>query len=167
MASLADWIKSQTSDYGQLFNNNPSKELGGINNINDSMTGKDIYNSLISKQAKENNLTPMDVQKATKKGSELADWIGIPGIKYLDQGSRDAGSGTSNYVMFSDKYPNITKRSNKLSDYFEGYGNPPSIKNPNLNFELLNKHLSGQKLTPGGTALVGQYNKEKKMKEMR
>jgi hypothetical protein len=64
----------------------------------------------------------MDVQKATKKGSELADWIGIPGIKYLDQGSRKSGSGTSNYVIFSDKYPNITKKSNKLSDYFTGYG---------------------------------------------
>ena len=146
---LLDWDKSLNNQSDYIKNTlNSYKELGGINNINDSMTGKDIYNSLVSKQAKENNLTPMDVQKATKKGSELADWIGIPGIKYLDQGSRDAGSGTSNYVMFSDKYPNITKRSNKLSDYFEGYGNPPSIKNPNLNAGLLNKHLSGQKLTP-------------------
>ncbi|HEY1431863.1 MAG TPA: hypothetical protein VGF39_09585 [Stellaceae bacterium] len=35
---------------------------------------------------------------------------GIPGIKYLDQGSRDAGTGTSNYVLFGDQGIDILKR---------------------------------------------------------
>jgi hypothetical protein len=35
---------------------------------------------------------------------------GVPGIKYLDQGSRGAGTGTSNYVMFNDKMIDILKR---------------------------------------------------------
>ena len=36
---------------------------------------------------------------------------GIPGIKYLDQGSRGAGTGTSNYVVFDDALPKILQRN--------------------------------------------------------
>lgn len=35
---------------------------------------------------------------------------GIPGIKYLDQGSRFAGNGTRNYVVFDDKLVSIMKK---------------------------------------------------------
>jgi hypothetical protein len=35
---------------------------------------------------------------------------GIPGIKYLDQGSRAGGQGTSNYVVFDDKLIDITHK---------------------------------------------------------
>jgi hypothetical protein len=35
---------------------------------------------------------------------------GIPGIRYLDQGSRGAGDGTYNYVVFDDKIPKIVSR---------------------------------------------------------
>lgn len=35
---------------------------------------------------------------------------GIPGIKYLDQGSRAAGQGTRNYVVFDDKLIEIVKK---------------------------------------------------------
>lgn len=35
---------------------------------------------------------------------------GIPGIKYLDQGSRSSGEGTSNYVVFDDKLIDIIKK---------------------------------------------------------
>jgi hypothetical protein len=35
---------------------------------------------------------------------------GIKGIKYLDQGSRAAGKGTSNYVVFDDKLIDIIKK---------------------------------------------------------
>jgi hypothetical protein len=36
--------------------------------------------------------------------------LGIPGIKYLDQGSRDAGAGSHNYVVFDDKLIDILKK---------------------------------------------------------
>ena len=42
-----------------------------------------------------------------------AEWLrqsGIPGIRYLDGGSRGAGAGTSNYVVFDDRIPTITGR---------------------------------------------------------
>lgn len=35
---------------------------------------------------------------------------GIPGIKYLDQGSRSAGKGSYNYVVFDDALPKIIGR---------------------------------------------------------
>jgi hypothetical protein len=35
---------------------------------------------------------------------------GIPGIRYLDQGSRGAGEGSSNYVVFDDKLVEILKK---------------------------------------------------------
>jgi hypothetical protein len=35
---------------------------------------------------------------------------GIPGIKYLDQGSRAAGDGSRNYVIFNDKLIDIVKK---------------------------------------------------------
>jgi hypothetical protein len=42
--------------------------------------------------------------------SELFKSAGIPGIRYLDQGSRGAGDGTYNYVVFDDKIPKIVSR---------------------------------------------------------
>jgi hypothetical protein len=33
---------------------------------------------------------------------------GIPGIRYLDQGSRGSGEGTRNLVIFDDKLVKIT-----------------------------------------------------------
>jgi hypothetical protein len=37
----------------------------------------------------------------TEEGAAALREAGIPGIRYLDQGSRGAGTGTSNYVVFS------------------------------------------------------------------
>ena len=37
--------------------------------------------------------------------------LGIPGIRYLDGGSRGAGTGTYNYVLFDDKLPRILERN--------------------------------------------------------
>lgn len=36
---------------------------------------------------------------------------GIPGIKYLDAGSRGAGNGSRNFVVFSDQIPKIQERN--------------------------------------------------------
>jgi hypothetical protein len=36
--------------------------------------------------------------------------LGIPGIRYLDAGSRDAGNGTRNIVVFDENLPKIIKR---------------------------------------------------------
>lgn len=36
--------------------------------------------------------------------------LSVPGIKYLDQGSRGAGQGSSNFVVFNDKLIDIIKK---------------------------------------------------------
>ena len=49
--------------------------------------------------------------KATERSvSEQLRQAGIPGIRYLDQGSRGAGTGTRNYVVFDDKLIDIIKK---------------------------------------------------------
>jgi hypothetical protein len=42
--------------------------------------------------------------------SEKLREAGIPGIKYLDQGSRTAGQGTNNYVLFDDSLIEILRK---------------------------------------------------------
>lgn len=44
------------------------------------------------------------------RASEALKEVGIPGIKYLDQGSRAAGEGSRNYVVFDDKTIEILRK---------------------------------------------------------
>ncbi len=59
------------------------------------MTGQEIY------EAGTGSGNPKDTSAALTK-------MGIPGIKYLDQGSREVGEGTHNFVLFVDKLAKIT-----------------------------------------------------------
>jgi hypothetical protein len=67
--------------------------------IKDEKTWGDIHNSIVVKH-------PRGHQGVTEHLAEL----GIPGIKYLDQGSRGTGEGTSNYVVFDDKLVNMKRK---------------------------------------------------------
>ena len=92
--------------------------------VNSDATGGDIYGRLAYKQGAFPEIGVQDHQVATQK---LID-AGVPGIKYLDAGSRNAGSGSRNYVSFSDKNIAILKK----------YG------------------LAGLGIGAGGAALMGQ-----------
>jgi len=48
--------------------------------------------------------------KGATNASEALKQAGIQGIKYLDAGSRGAGDGTRNYVVFDDKLISIVKK---------------------------------------------------------
>jgi hypothetical protein len=50
--------------------------------------------------------------KGQEGGSSVLRDAGIPGIRYLDGVSRNAGEGSYNYVMFDDKPINIVERGN-------------------------------------------------------
>jgi hypothetical protein len=50
-----------------------------------------------------------DSAKAAAISQTLRSY-GIPGIRYLDQGSRAGGKGTSNFVVFDDSIPKIIGR---------------------------------------------------------
>lgn len=48
-----------------------------------------------------------------KDASRLLQDAGIPGIRYLDGGSRGTGAGTSNFVLFDDQMPRILEVNGK------------------------------------------------------
>lgn len=80
--------------------------LGVPNNVNGGKRGSDIYRDIgISPDNKAGGAAYMpDFASDTMKGA------GIPGIKYLDQGSRAAGNGSRNYVIFDDKLVKIARK---------------------------------------------------------
>jgi hypothetical protein len=55
------------------------------------------------------SLAPVTELKNPSEIAALGE-AGIPGIKYLDQGSRAAGEGSSNYVLFRDDIIDIVKK---------------------------------------------------------
>jgi hypothetical protein len=54
-------------------------------------------------------LRDIGVLNSPEVASKLRDQ-GIPGIRYLDQGSRTAGEGSRNYVVFDDKIVDIVRK---------------------------------------------------------
>lgn len=48
--------------------------------------------------------------KAARHTAEYLNEAGIPGIRYLDQGSRAQGEGSFNYVLFNDNLVDILKK---------------------------------------------------------
>jgi hypothetical protein len=62
----------------------------------DEITGLNLYNQLAGR-LNVRNPSPMSGSEAA---SDFLQKAGIPGIRYLDQGSRVGGKGTSNFVVF-------------------------------------------------------------------
>lgn len=71
------------------------KESG---NIDSATTGAELHRMIMKDEGYRPQLfDPENYQVST---SEYLRSMGIPGIKYLDASSRDAGEGTSNFVVF-------------------------------------------------------------------
>jgi hypothetical protein len=86
--------------------------INGAKHIND-VTGDDLHQ--IIKEQYANNYGDKKLLSVKAKGpdeavSKYLSELGIPGIRYLDQGSRSAGKGTYNYVVFNDKDVKILER---------------------------------------------------------
>jgi hypothetical protein len=70
----------------------------------------------IAKKIESGNMSVQELYSlAGENGSQAyasrrLNELGIPGIRYLDQGSRGTGKGTYNYVVFSDKDVSILER---------------------------------------------------------
>lgn len=63
-------------------------------------------------EAYPSNATPFTsaADRAQAQASQRLREAGIPGIKYLDQGSRAAGDGSRNYVVFDDSLVEILRK---------------------------------------------------------
>jgi hypothetical protein len=109
VARFLDWDKplSQQSEQARraLFNadikggyvTGAMGERQYINPIHATKTGKQILDDL-------NRLYP-------GRGEEMLKAQGIPGIRYLDGGSRSAGQGSSNFVAFDPEMIRILERN--------------------------------------------------------
>ena len=60
--------------------------------------------------------SPKAFKALAPKAAEELNKAGIKGIKYLDQGSRDIGQGTNNFVVFDPSNVKILERNNKIAD---------------------------------------------------
>jgi hypothetical protein len=60
--------------------------------------------------ASGNSLPKLIRQMGPETATQTFQSSGIPGIRYLDQGSRGAGQGTSNYVVFDPKIIDILRK---------------------------------------------------------
>lgn len=88
--------------------------------------GSSLYDALARKFGKERTFGPQnkpdlqwtDVVPDYQAASEYLRSIGIPGHRYLDQGSRGAGEGTYNYVIYDPeliKVLEMSKNQNALA----------------------------------------------------
>jgi hypothetical protein len=82
----------------------------------ESLSGEGMYRSYIDHidNSRDALKSKFGDEALFAKGTELArrELVerGIPGIKYLDQGSRAAGDGSRNFVVFDDKLIDIMKK---------------------------------------------------------
>lgn len=101
------------------FNNSPAHTAAAeeyqqlLKTISDfDPTGSSVYRGLSNRAARD-----FSIRNGSAGGSSFDDIAsqklreaGIPGIRYLDQGSRNTGQGTSNYVLFNDNLIDILRK---------------------------------------------------------
>jgi len=78
--------------------------------VKEGRAGEGYYEDLIDLYG-EGGRVPRNM--AQQEVSEYLRLQGIPGIKYLDGGSRSGGKGTSNFVLFDDQIPQILEINGK------------------------------------------------------
>ena len=127
-----DWDKPLSEQSEHVQNAIKSFYTGDIpvvNKYNEKMKGGDYYQhmtqaaggimhkSKLDKAGMPSNLPGGTVERLSK----YLKTIGIPGIRYLDQGSRGAGEGTHNYVVFDPKDIEIMKRYAQGGEVYHGH----------------------------------------------
>ncbi len=80
----------------------------------DYPNGRAIYNQFMNDQRdvaiRQGDNAATTLPASQSAASQELRGMGIPGIKYLDQGSRSAGEGTRNYVVFDDQIVDILRK---------------------------------------------------------
>ena len=98
-----DWDKPIVDQHPDTINSLlKSLPESSTNFLHAGTTGRELHDALGSAVPSG---TPVSIGK-----TDLLRQAGIPGIKYLDQGSRGAGEGSRNYVVFDDKLIDIVKK---------------------------------------------------------
>jgi len=99
--NMLDWdkpFKQQTQQVQDLL-----KPFMDENKLSANAKGVDIYQTLLNVQGKKPSALARgdDFYAGLQKDvSEQLNQLGVKGIRYLDEGSRSSGKGTSNFVVF-------------------------------------------------------------------
>jgi GNAT superfamily N-acetyltransferase len=102
-----DWDKplSEQSEKVRGAVGSVAPHMAGLNPAH--IRGEDAYRGIAGKVAEAAKMPPQegggDVARSLREA-------GVPGLRYLDQGSRTAGDGSRNYVVFDDKLVSILKK---------------------------------------------------------
>ena len=102
-------------------------------------TGENVYSRLTASEGSQ------------KSASDKLASLGIPGIRYLDGGSRGAGDGTRNYVIFDENLVRILEENGKPVDQEPLQASPTASRDVARHAELEAKHNAGT-ITPEETA---------------
>lgn len=111
IAKMVDWdapLSEQPDSVRETF------AAHGINEAN--MTGGDAYKLLSSKLDRALGGADEAYQKGSggdRAASALLHMRGVPGVKFLDSGSRASGEGTRNLVLFNGKDAKIVGKNGK------------------------------------------------------
>ena len=103
------WEKFLSSKAGQSADKSMRGDLFAKKGQYANPTGSDIYGALAEGLIGYGK--PRPFMQVKQEASERLRKAGIPGIRYLDQGSRGAGEGSRNYVIFDDAIPEIVTRN--------------------------------------------------------
>jgi hypothetical protein len=125
--------------------------------IDSEITGKELHRMIMRDEGYRPELfDPENYQIGT---SEALRGYGIPGIRYLDASSRDAGKGTSNFVVFPGEEDALTILERKK----EG-GSVSISDNPDAQMmDVMDKKLGGEvKMQAGGLARMAKAAKASK-----
>lgn len=108
-----------------------------------SLTGAEIY--------KRFGLPAMDQYAGTKKASAALREAGIPGIKYLDQGSRGKAEGTHNFVLFDESLAQILDRNGQAVESVRKAAalDPIRSKERKVVLKRIDENLPGEMLGQG------------------
>lgn len=135
-----DWLNSKHAQAAMKSLRGDIPETGRFGG---PLTGQDIHSLMYEGFGSKSG------GEAPKVASYLAK-RGIPGIRYLDQGSRGAGQGTHNYVIFDENIPEIVSRN--------GQAIAAKLREtaPRKNLEDIISHLESQ-----GLKVDAYYNPNK------
>jgi hypothetical protein len=116
VAKMLDWDKP-LSQQPEIFKKINKGIKEGEGRWFGSITGASLHTGLRNKALSYDGNPVNEIFRKLGKGANqdeavrlYLNSIGIPGIKYLDQGSRSGGKGTSNFVVFDDQIPKIIGR---------------------------------------------------------
>lgn len=97
-----------------------------IDSVKDDMRGSELYTQWARQLADPEDVRGPFAARSDSAASQSLRNAGIPGIKYLDQGSRAAGDGSRNYVTFDDSIIEILRKYGLLAPAPINMSSPPA-----------------------------------------